>query len=86
MGVADTESEPASMERCFEFDDAEHLHAVLRYGVLFADRRNVPERQSVHKRIDHLMVRDDFVRCCSGGRRHEGELLAADLVGPTVGD
>jgi hypothetical protein len=44
MGVADTESEPASMERCFEFDDAEHLHAVLRYGVLFADRRDVPER------------------------------------------
>src|SRR5665213_1035387 len=80
MRVADANSKSATLERRFEFHDAEHLHAVLRDGVLFAHRCNVPKAERVNKSTDYFAVRNRAVSCGSRWRWHEGQLLPSELA------
>ena len=43
--VADTDREATTVKAGFEVEDAEHLHAILRDGVLVPHHADVPEAQ-----------------------------------------
>jgi hypothetical protein len=50
MSVPNANGKAATLERGFEFHDTEHLHAVLRDGILFTHWCNVPEAERLNQR------------------------------------
>src|SRR5216684_1607136 len=85
VGIPDADREPASFERGFEVEDAEHLHSVLGHGVLVPDDRDVPEGKRLGKRVNDEMMSERMMTFRAFWRRNHSQLFPSDLVAAAMG-
>src|SRR5204863_7670513 len=82
----DAYRETATVQAGFKVEDAEHLHAVLRDGVLVTHHADVSEAQGFNQASDDLVVRHGPVGQGSFRRGDGGEFRAGELAASAVGD
>jgi len=62
--------EPASFERGFEIEDAEHLHPVLGHGVLVPNDCDMPKRKRLGKGFDDEVMSERMMAFRAFRRRN----------------
>src|SRR5262245_48552709 len=62
VSVPQTNREAASVELCFQVQNAEHLHSVARHGVFVPDDSDMAETQRLNQRLHDLVMGNGTVR------------------------
>ena len=76
--VADSDGETASVDFGGEVENAEHFHAIGRYGVFVVNGADVAKAQCFDQSLYDFVMRYRAVCGCGRRCRHQREFVAAD--------